>query len=122
MAKVSAKKGRPDKPGPRGRPSEAYRIWCETQALNRQRLKAIQDTVRDPEARHFATMNIHLDERAFGKVTQPVADVTPERPLTGDALADLLLTALPLLLQGRPQLATRLTGQAAVDAEFTVEE
>lgn len=124
MAKVSRKTSGSRPKHPNGRPSDAYREWCRTQALHRLRLKAIQDTIRDPEAKHFATMNIHLDGMAFGRPLQQVAveDTTPAKPLTGDQIARLLVAALPLLLADRPDLAPRLTAQSAVDAEFTVEE
>lgn len=125
MAKVSKKnRVNPTRPHPQGRPSNAYRIWCEAQALHRDRLKAIQDTVRDPESKHFATMNIHLDGMAFGRPLQQVQveDTTPVKPMTGHDIARRLLDRLPLLLAGQPDLAQRLSSQAAIDAEFTVEE
>lgn len=124
MPKVARETLNPNNPGPNGRPSNAYREWLAAQAMKRKRLKAIETALQDDEHKHFATMNIHLDHMVLGKPLQQVQveDTTPARALTGEAIALKLLEALPLLLQGHPTLAPRLTGQAAIDAEFSVEE
>lgn len=111
-------------PNPVGRPSDAYRLWLDKQVMARKRLKAITTVIEDPEHKHFATMNVHLDHMVLGKPLQQlqVEDRTPVKPLTGEAIIGKLLDALPLLLQGRPDLTARLSGQHAIDAEFTVEE
>jgi len=108
----------------KGRPPAEYRFWCQSLSLDQTRQKAIVATIKDRKSPHFAVMNKHVDAMAWGLPVQSIqtADVTPGRALTGEVTVRQLLAALPLLLAGHPALAAGLTGQQAVDAEFTVEE
>lgn len=64
-----------------------------------------------------------LADRGHGKATvvMETPDGEPVKVLTGDLIAVKLLEALPLLMQGRADLAPKLNAQTAIDAEFTVE-
>lgn len=124
MAKLSGKISRPDKMHPVGRPSDAYRIWCERQVMARKRLQAIEKTIQDPDSKHFATMNIHLDDLVVGKPKQQVEvqDTTPPVRPAADSVRDLL-NALPALLARFPDQARTLTAyehaQKLLAAGFT---
>lgn len=106
------------------KPANDYVVWCQARARDPKRQMALIRVSRDPESPHFLGVNKHLDAYAWGLPVQSIqtADVTPGAALTGEVVVRQLLAALPLLLAGHPALAAGLTGQQAVDAEFTVEE
>lgn len=107
-----------------GNTSTAYKLWLTSLLQSPKHQKAFVSTIQDPAAPQFLAATKHAAAYAHGLPIQAVQvqDTTPRNALAGEALAELLLHALPLLLQGRPALAQQLTGQAAVDAEYTIEE
>lgn len=109
---------------PQGRSSDAYRTWLRARIAARKHQKAVEAVLEDDTHTHFATITQFAHKMAHGAPVQMVVteDVTPGAALTGEVVVRQLLAALPLLLAGHPALAAGLTGQQAVDAEFTVEE
>lgn len=107
-----------------GPTSQVYKTWLASLLHSPKHQKEFVAVIENADHPAFIPATKHAAAYAHGLPIQAVQvqDTTPRNALAGEALAELLLHALPLLLQGRPALAQQLTGQAAVDAEYTIED
>lgn len=105
-----------------GPTSQVYKTWLASLLHSPKHQKEFVAVIQNADHPAFIPATKHAAAYAHGMPVQSVQvqDTTPPKALAGEALAELLLHALPLLLQGRPALAQQLTGQAAVDAEYTI--